>query len=90
VRIRSVIHATCIIKVQRMMISLLISLYIVYRRIHLLMILPTAVNNCDMTKKNVLTLGLVNITQSVAGCQVKLFDEITPLVSKSMNRGTES
>jgi len=54
------------------------------------MILPTAVNDCDMTKKNAHTLGLVNTTQSVAGYQVNLFDEITPRLSKSMNRVMES
>ena len=41
-------------------------------------------HDCDMTKKNVLTLSLVNTTQSVVGYQVSLFDEITPRVSKSM------
>ena len=34
-----------------------------------------------MTKKDVLTSSLVNTTQSVAGYQVSLFDEITPSVS---------
>jgi len=43
-----------------------------------------------MTKENVLTLGLVNTTQNVAGYPVSLFDEITPRVSKSMNIFMES
>ena len=64
--------------------------YGLFRRINILMILPTAVNDCDMTKKNAHTLGLVNTTQSVAGYQVNLFDEVTPRLSKSMNRVMES
>jgi len=53
------------------------------------MILPTSVNDCDDQGKRKYAKSSIYYTKR-RGLQSNLFYEVTPRVSKSMNRVTES